>query len=603
MDEKYKWVIGITIGLTVLILLIVFIKPSKSAPLPPGEVNCCINGQCRQLETDDCAKQGGVPNCRTCSSGSGVNCGRTMLPCTTDTDCHECQEFHQGVQMSCVQPEGSSGGKVCAPSNAKQICNTKLGGINVWSEWDNPDRMEWDCLCSNGSYAGGADADGNTSCNLNPDICQGGTFTWDIDKKTNPDDGYCFCPKGTVLYTQVSGGYPICVPAGDLTEMMYTDLYVKDGRSCPNLCGRRGTCGKDNKCVCDFGWGNGAGDCNGQTAIQNFPNKGAIRLTSNPLLGLNIAGNTAVTLNLSTPMTAMLAPDNPDASKLYFYPDKSVYNLTIDERTGHIFPSTVDNTWYWALSSSATTGHLVGMKNGVYYFATGFGDIQTDSMIIMKEQTTLNTADNILSFTVTACTAKTCGGSVCGGRGHKSNNKCVCDFGWGNGAGDCNGQTAIQNFPNKGSIALSNNALLGLNIVGNTAVTLNLSTPMMAILAPDNPDASRLYFYPNKSDPDKLVYNLTIDERTGHIFPSTVDNTWYWALSSSATTGHLVGMKNGVYYFATGPVNIQTDSMIIMKEQTTLNAADNILSFTVAACTAKTCGGSVPTLPWAQGVR
>jgi hypothetical protein len=62
-------------------------------------------------------------------------------------------------------------------------------------------------------------------------------------------------------------------------------------------------------------------------------------------------------------------------------------------------------------------------------------------------------------------------------------------------------------------------------------------------------------------------------------------------------------MKNGVYYFATGPVNIQTDSMIIMKEQTTLNAADNILSFTVAACTAKTCGGSVPTLPWAQGVR
>lgn len=411
MNEKYKkiikWVVGITIGVTALILLIVFIKPSSS--LPPGTVNCCIKGQCHQLKTADCAKQGGVSNCYTCSSGSGVNCGDTMLSCTTDNDCHNCQEFHQGVQMSCVQPQGSSGGKVCAPTKAKQECKTEYGGINVWSEWDNPDRMEWDCLCGAGNYAAGAIPDGNTVCNINPDICQKGTFTWDVSKKTNPDAGYCFCPSGTVMYTQISGGYPICIPTDGLTEMMYTDLYVKDGRSCPNLCGRRGICGKDSKCVCEMGWGGGVGDCNGQSAIKDFgTTHGAIALTSNAALGLHVTPGQAITLDMPTPVNIAASPDDFRTSNLFFMTNNAIYHLTIDERTGYILPSTDDHSMEWSLSLSSTTGYLVGKKDYAYYFATGPENAQKGSVITMKEQSTLTSADNILSFTTAACTPTTC---------------------------------------------------------------------------------------------------------------------------------------------------------------------------------------------------
>lgn len=428
MNEKYKkiikWVVGITIGVTVLILLIVFIKPSSS--LPPNMVNCCIKDQCHQLKTADCVKQGGVPDCNTCGV-SGVNCGHTMLSCTTDNDCHNCQEFRQGVQMSCVQSQGSSGGKVCAPTNAKQECKTEYGGINVWSEWDNPDRMEWDCLCVTGNYAAGANPDGNTVCNINPDICQKGTFTWDVSKKTNPDAGYCFCPSGTTMYTQISGGYPICIPTDGLTEMMYTDLYAKDGRSCPNLC-VRGTCGKDSKCVCDMGWDDGA-DCNSQSAIKDFgTTRGAIALTSNAALGLHVTPGQPITLDMPTPVntTSEFSQGKP-TSLLIFHTTSSIFLLTIDETTGHILPTTTDDhTTEWSLSKSPTTGHLVGKKLNVYYFATGpEKGSQKGSVITMKEQSTLTSADNILSFTAAACTQYTCTDQLEG--------LCTPDILWSNG--------------------------------------------------------------------------------------------------------------------------------------------------------------------------
>lgn len=416
MNEKYKkiikWVVGITICVTSLILLIVFIKPSSLHP--PGMVNCCINGQCHQLKTVDCAKQGGVSNCHNCSSSSGVNCGQTMLSCKTDNDCHNCQEFQQGVQISCVQPQGSSGGKVCAPTNSKQECKTEYGGIDVWSEWDNPDRMEWDCLCGAGNYAAGANPDGNTICNVNPDICQKGTFTWDVSKKTKPDAGYCFCPSGTVMYTQISGGYPICIPSNGLTEMMYTDLYVKDGRSCPKLCGRRGICGKDSKCVCDMGWGGGAGDCNGQSAVKDFGTRyGVIALTGNDELGLHVTPGQPITLDMSTPVNVTSSPDDKRMSKLLFTTNNTKYYLTIDERTGHIFPSTHDQSIDWSLSLSPTTGYLVGKKDHVYYFATGPGNVQAGSVITMKKQSALTSADNLLSFTAAVCTSTAICNRIC----------------------------------------------------------------------------------------------------------------------------------------------------------------------------------------------
>lgn len=156
-----------------------------------------------------------------------IKCDKNPTTCTTDSDCHKCEEYHQKVEMSCVQFNGPKGPKYCSSTNAKKNCNVKFGGVNVWSDWDNPDRMEWDCLCGDGSYAAGADPNG-TTCDINPDICANGTFTWTVDTGKAPDSSFCICPEDTVKYVSKEGGYPICVPNDPLTELMYSDTYEKE---------------------------------------------------------------------------------------------------------------------------------------------------------------------------------------------------------------------------------------------------------------------------------------------------------------------------------------------------------------------------------------
>jgi hypothetical protein len=151
-------------------------------------------------------------------------------PALKGSDCKIlCKESQEGEEMECVTlnrytkdqisdygPEQS----VCLPANAKLDCNAKLGGIKVWSGWSNPDRMEWDCMCSYPGYVGG------TNCStFNANICNGGTGMDNLDVTTGgpPSASDCTCPASYTLMYANDGGYPICAPS-DMANIWYSDL-------------------------------------------------------------------------------------------------------------------------------------------------------------------------------------------------------------------------------------------------------------------------------------------------------------------------------------------------------------------------------------------
>jgi len=190
-------------------------------------------------------------------------CSKIMYSCNTDNDCKKCEEtIDEGVELSCIQMEGQTG-KICSLNPAiKSKCNSKMGAVNVWTAWDNPDRMEWDCFCTRPDWASAPDSLGKTVCNLNPDICKNGTFTWDTSFNVDPNPGFCFCNEGHSLYT--NNDYPICVPNDTLTEYMYSSgrTYNKDKRSCTllNNCSGNGYCNPKisildtDECICKNGF-------------------------------------------------------------------------------------------------------------------------------------------------------------------------------------------------------------------------------------------------------------------------------------------------------------------------------------------------------------
>jgi hypothetical protein len=188
--------------------------------------------------------------------------------CTSDEDCNKCAEIGDDIEMSCAtiveNPHVSKTKKisVCLPKTVtlSNDCNENNGAIKVWSGWNNPERMEWDCVCTYPDWAGGSDYKGKTTCELNPDICQGGTWNYDATTATGPPTAdNCTCDasdqhhireltKCSVLsdrekqeciddinkiyplysdqkLVSIFGEYPICVPKDTTTTGLYKDLY------------------------------------------------------------------------------------------------------------------------------------------------------------------------------------------------------------------------------------------------------------------------------------------------------------------------------------------------------------------------------------------
>jgi hypothetical protein len=178
-------------------------------------------------------------------------CFSEKVSCNTDSDClSSCVEAQSGEEYVCktlpdipgltptqqkiLSAHGDASvkaSKYCVPENASLDCNISTGGIPVFSGWSGAERMEFDCLCAYPMWASSRVCDQNGNCRgnciLNPGICNGGVFDWDLTKKTQePVAGMCNCAEDHVL-TITPSGLPRCVPKN--MQNFYDDMDVSLG--------------------------------------------------------------------------------------------------------------------------------------------------------------------------------------------------------------------------------------------------------------------------------------------------------------------------------------------------------------------------------------
>lgn len=162
-------------------------------------------------------------------------CQQQPIKCNGPDDITTCQNCIDNVEITCQElyrtkdqePFYGTSGYFCLPQKPSQPCDPAKGGIWEWTGWASTDRMEWDCLCTYPGYAG------NPGCTKwNPNVCNGGIFSYDATKQQNqgPSINDCTCATGYNLLSADPGGIPICVPAGDylckdktMCETMYSN--------------------------------------------------------------------------------------------------------------------------------------------------------------------------------------------------------------------------------------------------------------------------------------------------------------------------------------------------------------------------------------------
>jgi len=157
-----------------------------------------------------------------------------------------CKELPETAGLTTTQKEllGASGpgnedspmksSRYCVPEKAVMNCNIAHGAIPVFAGWSGSDRMEFDCMCAYPLWASSNTCNKDTgkctgSCELNPDVCMGGTFDWDLTQRSQePEAGLCTCPEGTEMIIDYNAGLPKCVPTDKLA--WYSDLDLTTGR-------------------------------------------------------------------------------------------------------------------------------------------------------------------------------------------------------------------------------------------------------------------------------------------------------------------------------------------------------------------------------------
>lgn len=211
MEWYYKVIIGIAVSI-VLVLLVLAIIGVIHHP--------------KSQAIDIVATKGGLN--RTCLT--------EKVACTYDADCNICRESEEGRELVCKQLNrytkdqiseyGPTQG-VCVPADATMECNEERGGLLTWAGWGDPARMEWDCLCSYPSFAGGP------NCSPTPGVCDNGVMDWSVaSTKSPPSSSQCKCNAGFTLKTRERDLTPICVPdsmtgetPGSPTVNPYKDFY------------------------------------------------------------------------------------------------------------------------------------------------------------------------------------------------------------------------------------------------------------------------------------------------------------------------------------------------------------------------------------------
>lgn len=161
-------------------------------------------------------------------------CDIEKVPCAIDSDCsNSCMDV-SGTEFVCktfgrknekdVKKFGPPE-RICVPKETGSKCNEKTGGILSWTYQAEPDRMEWGCMCSYPDWAAAPGPDG--MCSLNPDVCKGGTFTWDATTGDDPSPNHCICPKGTTRMVHIGSQIPICVPDEAPNPILYSGTYKR----------------------------------------------------------------------------------------------------------------------------------------------------------------------------------------------------------------------------------------------------------------------------------------------------------------------------------------------------------------------------------------
>lgn len=172
------------------------------------------------------------------STGTST-CLSEKVNCKTNDDCkQECIESDT-VEFECVEMKRynsdqinkyGSTESVCAPKKAERNCNPRYGGVLTWNAFPEIDKMSWTCSCTYPNYAAGP------GCNLNPDVCEGGTYNWDVTSNdpniSNPENVTCACPADKQTIYGLQTGIPKCIPNSlspnfnnKSTQTFYFDEY------------------------------------------------------------------------------------------------------------------------------------------------------------------------------------------------------------------------------------------------------------------------------------------------------------------------------------------------------------------------------------------
>jgi hypothetical protein len=218
----------IFIGLFTLIIIGILTKPKLAqitiVPTKSGKFNrVCLRKKTSCSTDDDCKA-----NCVEANEGESIVC-RSIPDTAGLTEVQQTLTSSRGGGESITPP------KYCVPEKAQLDCNVATGGIPVFSGWGGGDTMGFECLCSYPLWAsskrcqedeqGGIYCQGN--CLLNPDICRGGVFNWDLTKQTEePTAELCTCADGDALIVDDSG-LPRCVP--EKLQSFYSDLEMSYG--------------------------------------------------------------------------------------------------------------------------------------------------------------------------------------------------------------------------------------------------------------------------------------------------------------------------------------------------------------------------------------
>ena len=121
------------------------------------------------------------------------DCYSEKVSCTNTEDCKK--DCLENLETVCNN-------KICGPPHPTDIpCNHANGGVFSWTGWKETENMRWECECMYPEIAGGA------GCELNPNVCKGGTWTYNATNNPSypPDHHYCNCSDNQQLIETADG--------------------------------------------------------------------------------------------------------------------------------------------------------------------------------------------------------------------------------------------------------------------------------------------------------------------------------------------------------------------------------------------------------------